>query len=325
MQYTYLGSTGMEVSRLCFGTMAFGGRADKATSQAMYSACREAGINFFDCANVYQKGVAEEYLGEFMAGERDKVVITTKGTSVMANEPNQRGSGRKHLSRSLEASLRRLKTDYIDLYFIHHFDSHTALEEIMRTLDLFISQGKVLSVGVSNFAAWQVEKSLRIADVKGLTPIHCLEPMYNIVKRQAEVEILPMAKAEGLGVITYSPLGGGLLTGRYNTADSQRAGRLVDNPTYRTRYGGDWYLEAAANVVELAKHKDVHPASLALAWVASHPAVTAPIIGAADLEQLKPALVALDVVMDGETLAEIDRFSPPPPPANDRSEVKAAR
>lgn len=325
MKYKYLGKTGIQVSQLCFGTMSFGGRADKTTSRAMYNQCREAGINFFDCANVYQKGVAEEYLGEFTKQERHNLVITSKGGSAMVEGPNGKGSSRKHLTVSLHESLKRLQTDYIDVYFIHHYDPHTPLEEVLRTLDDFVSQGKILSVGVSNFAAWQIARMLGIAEMKNLTSIHCIEPMYNIVKRQVEVELLPLAHAENLAVISYSPLGGGLLTGRYGKDINTSSGRLIENKAYKTRYEGDFYLNTATEFSLLAQKMGIAPASLAVAWVASNPLLTAPIIGAANEEQLSQSLASLEVTIDEETKAEIDRISPPPPPATDRSEETAEK
>ena len=320
MKYKYLGKAGIKVSELCFGTMSFGANADKDNSRAMYKQVRDAGINFFDCANVYQKGIAEEYLGEFVKGERDDLIIATKAFFPMSDKPNDKGASRKNLLASLHASLNRLKTDYIDIYFIHGFDPDTPMEETLRVLQDFVSQGKILYIGVSNFAAWQVSKAITIAEFKNLTPIHCIQPMYNISKRQAEVELLPMAKDEGLGVMTYSPLGGGLLTGKYGTGKAPVSGRLVDNSMYSTRYGGDFYLKVAESFSRLAEERGIHPAALAVAWTASHPSVTAPIIGAGNSAQLTPSLESVNIEIDDEIKIEIDRISPPPPPATDRTE-----
>lgn len=324
MQYKPLGKTGIQVSELCFGTMSFGGRADKATSKEMYRACRDRGINFFDSANVYQKGVAEEYLGEFIRDERHDVVITTKGGSKMGDAPNESGSGRKHLVQSLHQSLRRLQTDYIDLYFIHRYDPLTPLEEVLRTLDDFVSQGKVLSVGLSNYAAWQIATMLGIGKMHSLTSIHCIQPMYNITKRQVEVEMLPLALEENLAVISYSPLGGGLLTGRYGEG-SKPFGRLVENKHYQVRYGGEFYKKVATDFSALAKERGVSPVSLAVAWAASNPVITAPIIGAADVRQLRDSLASLEITIDEQLKEKIDAISPPPPPATDRSEESSGR
>ena len=190
----------------------------------------------------------------------------------------------------------------------------------MRVLQDFVSQGKILYIGVSNFAAWQVSKALTIAEFRNLTPIHCIQPMYNITKRQAEVELLPMAEEEGLGVMTYSPLGAGLLTGKYGPGKAPLSGRLVDNSMYNTRYGGDFYYKVAGDFTRIAEERGLHPASLAVAWTASHPAVTAPIIGAGNSAQLAPSLESVNIRIDDEIKIEIDKISPPPPPATDRTE-----
>ena len=324
MKYKYFGQTGIKVSQLCLGAMSFGGVADYAESKAIYKAGRDAGINFIDCANVYQKGTAEEYLGDFMKGERDDLVIATKSYFPMSDKINDRGSSRKNLTLSLHESLKRLKTDYIDIFFLHRFDDNTPLEETFRTLEDFIRQGKVLYIGVSNFSAWETEKALRTAERLNLTPVHAVQPMYNLVKRQAEVEILPMAAAEGLGVMTYSPLGAGLLTGKYGVKKRPEVGRIVDNPMYTSRYKGDFYFEAAEKFSLFAKELGVKPASLAVAWAASHPAVTTPIISGRTAEQLKDSLESVNIEISDSIRAKLDKISPPMPPATDRTEEQTS-
>ena len=323
MENRQLGRTGIRVSRLCFGTMSFGDVADEATSEAMYRRCREAGINFFDCANVYSAGRAEEILGRLIAGERDRVVLTSKVGFPMGTDVNDRGLSRRHVLASVEASLRRLGTDRLDLLFVHTFDPATPVEETLRALDLLVGQGKVLHVGASNWAAWQIAKALGLSALHGLAAFACVQPMYNLVKRQAEVEILPLAAAEGLGVITYSPLGGGLLTGKYGVGLRPDRGRLVENDMYRARYGADSNFEAAERHAAYAAELGVHPVTLAVAWVARHPAVTAPIIGARDVGQLEPSLAAADFAMNGELYERLSSLSPVPPPATDRAEERA--
>src|SRR5262245_8927759 len=223
MHYKLLGNTGVNVSALCFGVMSFGGDADEATSAAMFGRCREAGINFFDCANVYAGGRSEQILGKLIADCRDEVVITSKFYGETGPDINARGGSRRHIRAAVEASLKRLNTDYIDVLFIHHFDDGTPLEETLRGFDDLVRAGKILYPAASNFAAWQVAKALGISARNGWARFECLQPMYNLTKRQAEVEILPMAQSEQLGVISYSPLGGGLLTGKYSPA--QQIGR----------------------------------------------------------------------------------------------------
>ena len=323
MDYRFLGTTGVRVSQLCFGTMSFGGDADEATSAAIFARCRDAGINFFDCANGYAGGRSEEILGRLMAGSRQDLVITSKVFFPMGPDVNARGASRRNILASVEASLKRLHTDYLDVYFIHHFDDNTPLPETLRALDDLVQAGKILYPAASNFAAWQVAKSLGISALHGWAPFALLQPMYNLVKRQAEVEILPMAISEGLGVIPYSPLGGGLLTGKYAPGVRPPTGRLVENSMYQVRYASETVYEIAARFSEFARSRGFEPAALAVAWVGAHPAVTAPIIGARNLAQLEGSLKSVDIPMTPELYAEVSALSPEPPPATDRSEETA--
>src|SRR5258706_15982345 len=215
MEYRFLGRTGVRISRLGFGTMSFGGDADEATSRALYARCRDAGINFFDCADVYAKGRSEEILGKLVANSRADVVISTKAYFPTGSGLNARGASRYHLVRAVEASLRRLGMDYVDVFFLHRFDEATPLEETLRALETLVQQGKVLYPAVSNFAAWQTALALGHARAAQHQPIVAVQPMYNLLKRQAEVEILPLARADGLRGLTYSPLAGCLLSGGY--------------------------------------------------------------------------------------------------------------
>jgi aryl-alcohol dehydrogenase-like predicted oxidoreductase len=320
MDYKWLGRTGVKVSSLCFGTMSFGGDADEAESTKMYRAVRELGINFFDCADAYSKGRAEEILGRLMKNERDALVIASKCFLPMVEDINARGANRRYIARAVEASLKRLGTDRLDVYFLHRWDPMTPLEETLRALEKLVSDGKVLYLGASNYAAWQIAKGLGIAAKNGWPRFDVIEPMYNLVKRQAEAEILPLARAEELGVITYSPVGGGLLSGKYGPNRKPDKGRIISNPEYASRYREAWMVETAAAFTELAQAKGVNPVSLAVAWVAAHPDVTCPIVGARSLEQLQPSLDSMRVNMTPELRAEISALSRTPPPATDRLE-----
>jgi aryl-alcohol dehydrogenase-like predicted oxidoreductase len=322
MKYKFLGNTGVRVSSLCFGTMSFGAEADEAMSAAMFHRCREAGINFFDCANGYAGGRSEEILGKLIAGSRDELIITSKVYFPVGVDVNARGASRRHILQSIEASLRRMATDHLDVYFIHHFDDYTPLEETLRALDDLVQSGKILYPAASNFAAWQVAKSLGISARQGWARFECLQPMYNLVKRQAEVEILPMAQSEGLGVIPYSPLGGGLLTGKYTRTNRPPSGRLVESQMYMARYKDDAVYDVAERFTEFADSRGYEPSGLAVAWVGSHPGVTAPIIGSRNLTQLEGSLKALEIEMTPELRAEISALSPEPPPATDRSDER---
>ncbi|KKK90044.1 hypothetical protein LCGC14_2727040, partial [marine sediment metagenome] len=256
------------------------------------------------------------------AGCRDELVITSKVCSVMGPGGNDRGLSRRHIMAQVEGSLRRLGTDRLDVYFCHHVDPNTPDAEMLRAMDDLCGQGKVLYLGVSNWPAWRVARALGRADLLGAAPIHVLQPMYSLAKRTAEVEILPMARAEGLGVTPYSPLGGGLLTGKYSRTQRDEAGRLSTNAMYARRYGEDRYIEVAERFTEYAEAAGVHPVTLAVAWVKANPAVTAPIIGARNVEQLTASLAAGDYEMSDEQWQEISALTPPVPVATDRDEER---
>jgi len=317
MKTKLLGRTGVSVSELCFGTMSFGGDADEATSAAMYKAVRDAGINFFDSADEYNKGKSEEILGRLAKGHRDELVLTTKCNSQQGPDVNARGTSRRHVVRAVEASLKRLQTDRIDVLFLHRFDALTPIEESMRALEDVVRAGKVIYPAVSNWSAWQTQRAVDIQERSDWARLQVIQPMYSLVKRQAEVEILPMAQHNGIGVIPYSPAAAGLLSGKYF---GQASGRLKTNKMYEARYGEAWAFETAEKFVALCKHKGLHPVSAAIAWVAAHPAVTAPIIGARNLDQLKDSLAAVEVKMTPALHAEIAALSRTPPPATDRLE-----
>jgi aryl-alcohol dehydrogenase-like predicted oxidoreductase len=320
MDYKLLGSTGLQVSSLCFGTMSFGKEANEAEAKRMFSACRELGINFFDCADGYSNGRAEEILGKLASSERDELIITSKCFTPMGKDVNARGGNRRHIALAVDASLKRLGTDRLDVLFMHRWDPLTPLEETLRALEKLVSDGKVLYLGASNYSAWQVAKGLGIAAKQGWPRFDVIQPMYSLVKRQVESEILPLAREENLGVITYSPVGGGLLSGKYGPARRPDTGRLMENPQYTSRYREHWTFETAAAMTEAASTLGVHPVSLAVAWVAAHPDVTCPIIGARSLEQLGPSLDALQVEMTPALRDELSALSRTPPPATDRLE-----
>jgi aryl-alcohol dehydrogenase-like predicted oxidoreductase len=321
MQHRTVGSTGVQVSPLCFGTMSFGSEADEQTSADMFHRVRDAGINFFDTADVYGGGRSEEILGSLVAGIRDEVVIASKVFYPTGTDVNAQGLSRRHIVAAVEASLRRLGTDRLDFYFVHSFDPLTPIEQTLRALDDLVKQGKILYPAVSNWAAWQIATAQGISAREGLARFELIEPMYNLVRRQAEVEILPLAEAEKMGVITYSPLGGGLLTGKYGAERRPDGGRLVENARYADRYGLESDLQTADAFTALAAELDLAPATLAVAWTMAHPAVTAPIIGARNLTQLEGSLAALEVEMTPELRERISTLSATPAPATDRTET----
>jgi aryl-alcohol dehydrogenase-like predicted oxidoreductase len=323
MKFKPLGRSGVQVSELCFGTMSFGGDADEATSKAMYQACRDAGINFFDCADQYNNGRSEEILGRLIAGHRDDLVLTTKCFNPVSQDINARGTSRRHVVRAVEASLKRLGTDRVEVLFLHQFDRRTPIEESMRALEDLVRSGKVLYPAVSNYAAWQVQRAVDTQEHNDWARLQVIQPMYNLVKRQAEVEILPMAEANGIGVIPYSPGAAGLLSGKYS---GEANGRLKSNKMYEARYGEEWMFEVAEKFVAFCKERSLNPVATAVAWVGAHPAITAPIIGARNVEQLRDSLAAVDVPMTPALRDEITALSRTPPPATDRlEEVKSPR
>ncbi|MGH8723841.1 MAG: aldo/keto reductase [Burkholderiales bacterium] len=313
-----LGRTGVQISQLCLGTMPFGGDADESEAARMYRACRDAGINFFDTADQYSSGRSEEILGKLVRGERDQLVIATKCFNPTGSDVNARGSSRRHVSRAVEASLKRLGTDRVELLYLHHYDALTPLDEQMRALEDLVRAGKVLYPALSNFAAWRTQAALGIQERQGWARMQAIQPMYSLVKRQAEVELLPMAQADGLAVFPYSPAGGGLLSGKY--LDKGAQGRLVTNKMYEARYGEPWVHETAAKFAAFCKARGMHPMSAAVAWVAAHPAVTAPIIGARSLEQLRASLDSVKIDMTADLRAQISALSRTPAPATDRFE-----
>lgn len=320
MKYRLLGNTGIRVSQLCMGTMTFGREADKSASEAIFKRCLDKGINFFDCANVYGDGVAETILGELISGQRQQLIVTTKCGAPFGSGIHSQGGSRRNIIESIEASLKRLKTDYIDIYFLHRFDDCTPLEVSLRALNDLVAQGKVRHIGVSNFTAWQTMKACGLAARHDWAPVDCIQPMYNLVKRQAEVEILPMARSENIGVITYNPIGAGLLAGKYGKDLSTGEGRLISNEMYQKRYGDSWMFDAAKQFCEFAVKEGFHPVSLAVAWVSRNEAVTAPIIGARSVRQLEDSLRSVDIELTNQLYDAVSEMTPAPPSATDRSE-----
>ena len=317
MRYRLLGRTGVQVSELCYGCMSFGGDADEAMSARMYRASRDAGINFFDTADQYNKGRSEEILGELARGHREELVIATKSFNPTGEDMNARGNSRRHIARAVEKSLKRLQTDRVDLLYLHMRDALTPLDETMRALEDVVRAGKVLYPAVSNHSAWETQTALAVQEANGWARLQAIQPMYSLVKRQAEVEILPMAAANAVAVVPYSPAAAGLLSGKYL---EKQSGRLVTNKMYEARYGEPWMHEVAAKFVAFCRGRGLHPVSAAVAWVATHPAVTAPIIGARSLEQLQASLDSVKIEMSPALRAEIAALSRTPPPATDRSE-----
>ena len=297
------------LSPLAFGCMQFGGRADAAASRALYDACRAAGITHFDTANGYTDGQSERLLGQFAKGD--------PGISIATKVGYDGGAGRANLTRQFDESLHRLGTDGVDLLYLHRFDPATPLEETLSLFAEWQLAGRITRIGLSNFAAWQVMKAQAILARFG-SRVDVIQPMYNLVKRQAEVEILPMCADQQIAVHAYSPLGGGLLTGKYATGG---VGRLAEDSRYAARYAPEPMHRAAAGLAGIAAEVGTHPATLAVAWVMSC-AITPviPLISARDAEQLAPSLAAMHFPLTPELRTRLSALYPAPPPATDRLE-----
>lgn len=307
MRQTYLGRSGLVVSELCLGTMTFGAAADHDTSRAIVERFREAGGTFFDTADVYADGRSEEVLGDLVRAERDEVVIATKAYGGTGPGPNDRGLSRRHLMRAVDASLRRLGTDWIDLYQLHAWDGTTPLDETLSALDDIMRSGKVRYVGVSNFVGWQIERACRMQDTKGYDGFVSLQPQYSLVERQVEFETLPAAHANGLGILAWSPLAAGFLTGKYVRGEAAEGkGRFAQFVGNIDEQG--W---TTLDVVrELADARGAEPATVAIAWVGSQP-FTIPIIGATRTEQLDASLAAAEISLGDDEIGRLTSVSEP--------------
>jgi aryl-alcohol dehydrogenase-like predicted oxidoreductase len=313
MRYRLLGRSGLRVSEMCLGTMTFGEDwgwgSSQDESRQILDAFFEAGGNFIDTANIYTNGTSEALLGEFLKGGRDRAVLATKYTNAMPGaDPNAAGNQRKSMMRAVEASLKRLRTDYIDLYWLHIWDRITPLEEVMRAFDDLVRQGKILHAGVSDMAAWAVARANTLAEMRGWTPFVGLQIEYSLVERTVERELLPMAEALGLGVTAWSPLGGGILTGKYGAGQAQgsRYDTEMMKPYMRADDRTDTVVEAVRAV---AREVGRSPAQVALAWLRQRPVPVIPIVGARRLEQFRDNLASLDLRLDEAQVGRLDAAS----------------
>jgi aryl-alcohol dehydrogenase-like predicted oxidoreductase len=316
MELRPLGRTGIKVSSLCLGCMMFGGKTTPEDSAAIIDRALDAGINFLDTANVYSIGRSEEATGEALKrnGKRNHVVLATKVHGKMGPGPNQMNNTRRHIIEQCEASLRRLQTDWIDLYQIHRPQSDMPIDETLRAMDDLVRSGKVRYIGTSTFAAWQLVESLWASKEYGLNRFICEQPPYNLLDRRIERELLPMAQSYGIATIPWSPLAGGLLTGKYSR-DSQppedsRYGNLDANPMYRRRMN-DAIWDVIEGLEVIANEKGVSLSQLSLAWVMQQPGVTSPIIGPRTMEQFEDNLKAVEVAITAEDRKAIDRVIRP--------------
>jgi aryl-alcohol dehydrogenase-like predicted oxidoreductase len=320
MQYRQLGRSGLRVSTLTLGTMTFGGQGNfaKVGDTGVAGARRhidmalDAGVNLIDTADVYSFGASEDIIGEVLDGRRDKVLLATKARMVMSDDPNDGGLSRHHLIESVEKSLRRLRTDHIDLYQVHEWDGQTPLEETLDTLDTLVRAGKIRYIGCSNYAGWQVMKALGISDRLGYQRFASQQIHYTLQAREAEYELVPASIDQGVGILVWSPLAGGLLSGKYRRGIPQPEGRQLSGwgePPVRDE---EALYDVVDVLVEIAEARGVSAAQLALAWLLGRPAVTSVIVGARTDEQLADNLAAADLELSAEERARLDEVSAPP-------------
>jgi aryl-alcohol dehydrogenase-like predicted oxidoreductase len=309
MQFRRLGRSGLNVSVLGLGTNSFGKRADQQTSTSIIHQALDRGINFIDTANIYAGTESERIIGIALEGKRDNAVLATKAGLVKGNGPNERGSSRIHLMQELESSLKRLKTDYVDLYQIHTFDPHTPLEETLRALDDMVRSGKVRYIGASNYAAWELMKALSINESQGLHRYVSTQTSYSLADRTPEQELVPFCLDQGVGIIPYFPLAGGILTGKYASTDAGPAGSRVETDPNFKKFLDDERIDLGQKVSELARQLDCSPSSLSISWLMSRPAVTTVIVGATRIEQLEENLKSVSLQLDAQHLESLNLIS----------------
>jgi aryl-alcohol dehydrogenase-like predicted oxidoreductase len=320
MEHVRLGRTGLQVSRLCLGTMTFGFQCDEETSRQIMDASAEAGITFIDTADVYplgggleRVGRTEEIVGRWLNGRRDDYVVATKCVGATGPKPWQRGASRKHVLDAIDASLRRLGTDYVDLYQLHSPDPQTPIDETLEALDLVVRSGKARYVGCSNWLAYRVARALGRSEVRNLVRFDSVQPRYNLLFRQIERDLLPLCAEEGIGVIPYNPIAGGLLTGKHDRSGQPEEGTRFTLGTagnmYKDRYWHEGQFETVEEIRAVAKEAGLSMTTMAVAWVLANPAVTSPIIGASRPSQLVDTIAAADVQLDVDLKERLDNLT----------------
>lgn len=310
MKYRRMGRTGLKVSEICLGTMIYGDQVEEARSLKIIRKALDSGVNFLDTADMYVEGKSEEIVGKALKGHRDSVVLATKVANRTGPGPNDVGLSRKHIMKAIEDSLRRLKTDYIDIYYVHLPDYETPIEESLHALDDLVHQGKVRYIACSNFRAWQLCKALWVSDIQNLARFDCIQPPYNLITRDIEYELLPLCVGEGVGVCVYNPLSGGLLTGKHDPKKSPEKGTRFDlksiGKMYYERYWLEANFEAVNRLKTIARKFGQSLPQFALAWILNNETVTSVICGCSSLKQLEQNLGAVEVKLSGEELAACD-------------------
>jgi 1-deoxyxylulose-5-phosphate synthase len=320
MEHVRLGRTGLQVSRLCLGTMTFGFQCDEETSRQIMDASAEAGITFIDTADVYplgggleRVGRTEEIVGRWLNGRRDDYVVATKCVGATGPKPWQRGASRKHVLDAIDASLRRLGTDYVDLYQLHSPDPHTPIDETLEALDMVVRSGKARYVGCSNWLAYRVARALGRSEARNLVRFDSVQPRYNLLFRQIERDLLPLCLEDGIGVIPYNPIAGGLLTGKHDRSGQPEEGTRFTlgsaGNIYKDRYWHEGQFETVEEIRAVAKEAGLSMTTMAVAWVLANPAVTSPIIGASRPSQLVDTIAAVDVQLDSDLMERLDSLT----------------
>jgi aryl-alcohol dehydrogenase-like predicted oxidoreductase len=314
MHYRNLGRSGLKVSEICLGTMTFGHTTDEAEAGAIVDAAFDGGVNFFDTADAYSKGVSEEMLGRILKGRRNRAVIATKYFNPMGNGPNDSGASRLYTIRAIEESLRRLQTDYIDIYYLHHVDAETPLDETLRAVDDLVRQGKVRYIACSNFEAWRLMEAIWLSDSNGWERFICYQPQYNLVVRDIEDEIIPACELKGLGVVPWGPLAGGFLTGKYTPGQRSAPGtRSEEGWVFMDRMFAPNADETLTELLEISRQLSCEPSALAIRWVLEQPAVSSAIVGARTANQFRKSLEAVRLTVPDEALARLTKVSEPAP------------
>ena len=309
MKYKKLGRTGLKVSQICLGTMNYGDPVSETESINIMKSAMAAGVNFLDTADVYAKTRSEEIIGKALKGERHSVVIATKVEGKTGPGPNDSGLSRKHIMQAVEESLRRLQTDYIDIYYAHFPDYDTPIEETLRTMDDLVHQGKVRYIGCSNFSVWYICKALRVSELHNLSRFDCVEPPYNLLTRDIEYELLPLCANEGMGVCVYNPLAGEMLTGKHEFGKPPAEGRFTHEllgPGYFERYWSAMNFEAVERLKKIAKDHGCSMPQFALAWILNNETITSVLSGTTALEQLQENLSATEIKLSREELLACD-------------------
>lgn len=310
MEYRRMGRSGLKVSEICLGTMTFGHGTDQAEADRIVDLALTAGVNFFDTANTYGSGQSEVLLGKALNNRRKDIILATKFFNPTGPNPNDSGMSRVHIMRAIEDSLSRLQTDYIDLYYIHHVDTQTPLEEMLRALDDLVHQGKVRYIACSNYEAWRLMEALWLSDSKNLARFECYQPQYSLVVRDIEQEIIPVCQYKELGVVVWSPLAGGFLTGKYKPGEHEVAGsRSAEGWAYPKQYFAPNADETLGVLLEVAQQLGRSPAQVALRWVLDQPAITSAIIGARTVAQAHANLLAGGWRLPQEALGRLNSVS----------------